>query len=358
MSIHANSLQAAFLHQNSINSKKMKILSSRFVLNNSFLKSGGLSEFSPHKFKGTELRDSNHNVELKEDCLKGPQNLNQMIFEPSKRIIVLGSDQFEIIKKSEYLLGNFCVLINIVGGMICYHFSGKQKKEVVELLKAGPQSTCKCLSIGDGLNDAMMIELSHASVQIAHKGFVNLGADVVCFDFGPVNAIMFNYAIYLPRNVWLVFYHVGFSVGHIGIMNFAYQFMCGFSGSTSYIYSEFSIIQALQMTLAGIFLILGENYPSTPGKPRALLYYLNSQVLQSTNTLLKYLLMTVGSVTTLNIIINTLIFPLITTDHGEYIDQQIYQMMNLIYWQMLVLIHLMLITHKSKKYVICYAYLP
>ena len=60
--------------------------------------------------KGTygKINDDSESF-IEEDCVYNPELLTQKIIDPSKRIIVLGGKQFEIIKQNEYLLGHFCI---------------------------------------------------------------------------------------------------------------------------------------------------------------------------------------------------------------------------------------------------------
>ena len=144
---------------------------------------------------------------LQDQGSDGTYHQDNGMIEPPRRAIIIGPVQFEMIKKSEYLLGHFCILMNIFGGMVCYNFSATQKQEIVEFLKKGEKSETKCLVIGDGLNDILMMNSSDVSVQMDRTGFSGVHADVICYDFVSLNEIMFCHCQRLVRNIETLIYH-------------------------------------------------------------------------------------------------------------------------------------------------------
>jgi magnesium-transporting ATPase (P-type) len=144
---------------------------------------------------------------LQDHCFNGSYHKDNGMVEPSRRTIIIGPVQFEMIKKSEYFLGHFCILMNIYGGMVCYNFSATQKQEIVEFLKKGEESETKCRVIGDGLNDILMMKSSDVIVQMDRTGFFGVHAHVICYDFVSLNEIMFCYCRRLVRNIDTLIYH-------------------------------------------------------------------------------------------------------------------------------------------------------
>ena len=58
----------------------------------------------------------------------------------------------------------------------------------------GPNRITRCLAIGDGLNDALMMSVADVSVQIAREGMSGIHADIIAYNFNPINDIMFSYS--------------------------------------------------------------------------------------------------------------------------------------------------------------------
>jgi hypothetical protein len=120
--------------------------------------------------------------------------------DPSQKLLVLGQQQLEIIQNSEYLVEHFCLLIHLCNGLICYRFSAEDKNFVAECIRKGPKNLNKCMAIGDGLNDIMMMETSDASVQLSPVGPTGWHGDFVCTTFHPVNDFMFHHMINFNQN--------------------------------------------------------------------------------------------------------------------------------------------------------------
>lgn len=92
--------------------------------------------------------------------MKDPENQNKenQVKDPTRKILVLGKVQFEIIKNSTYLREHFCLLIHIYSGMICYDFKAEDKSTIAAYIKKGPKTINICCAIGDGINDVLMMD--------------------------------------------------------------------------------------------------------------------------------------------------------------------------------------------------------
>lgn len=124
------------------------------------------------------------------------------------------------------------ILVSIYGGIICYSFDSKQKRDIIMYLKKGGKSRTKCLVVGDGLNDVLMMSVSDVSVQIFRANLSGVHADVTTKDFSAINQIMFSYSITLSQNIDIFNYHLLWRGFTIALSTFIYQFISHYSGST------------------------------------------------------------------------------------------------------------------------------
>jgi hypothetical protein len=117
------------------------------------------------------------------------------IISPAKKVILLGGQQLEIIKSSQFLRQHFCLLLYTYGGLICYNFSALNKHSIVKYLQRGPKNYNRVLAIGDGLNDVLMMDAADVSIKVIPKKkseFLGMDySDFLVKTFYPVNDFMF-----------------------------------------------------------------------------------------------------------------------------------------------------------------------
>jgi magnesium-transporting ATPase (P-type) len=114
---------------------------------------------------------------------------------PSKPVVIIVDGKaYDQIAMDDKLRGQFIRLCVLVQGGIACRFTPKQKAQLVSLFKREiPKETAVVLAVGDGGNDALMIEDAHVGIALS-GGEASLqarrAADVVLRNFGDLPALL------------------------------------------------------------------------------------------------------------------------------------------------------------------------
>ena len=330
---------------------QIKGQSSRFVLNN--LKQSCCNENFSH-INNEVINES----EIKEDHKRNSNILTEMMYDPSKRIIVLGSKQFEIIKKSKYLLNHFSLLMNIYGGYICYNFNAQQKREIIEYLKIGPKYSTTCQAIGDGANDVPMMRSADVSVQIARKGYSGIHSDMIVYNFNPINKIIFHKSLILEKNMNMYIYHIMFMSIKMMLVTFAYQQFCAFSAVVPNFIWIISFIDYIKNLVIGSIYIFYENHYPDYKKIQPFFYYKNFKDITPGWVIRKFLLHEIICLTLVSTILGAIMLGTVQDNQGNYLDMTCFRWIVTIYWLKLQFYHIMVAAYKSRLALLIYGYLP
>lgn len=83
--------------------------------------------------------------------------------------VVVSGDAWQTIVRDNYLLSNFAFICAVSGTLIGYGLSPKNKQEIVEMVQKHFPDRPITLAVGDGLNDALMMQTADISIEIANK---------------------------------------------------------------------------------------------------------------------------------------------------------------------------------------------
>jgi len=95
------------------------------------------------------------------------------------KYILLNGQSLEIIMRDDYLNLNFIFLVSLIKKFVCYNMKPAQKAFLVDIVQTKLINNPKVLAIGDGWNDALMLQKAAIGIEYIHTdlkgGLINAG---------------------------------------------------------------------------------------------------------------------------------------------------------------------------------------
>ena len=152
--------------------------------------------------------------------------------------VLISGEAWEVLRKDRHLKYNFAFICAIAGNLVGFSFAPRQKRGVVQMIKRCFIGSPITLSIGDGLNDALMMQTSDISIEIANpnnplKHATNAG-DIRVQSFKCLKEILFihgrNYSHKIEYSIIYLFYKSFL----LGFPLFFFNWYNSFTGTTQF----------------------------------------------------------------------------------------------------------------------------
>lgn len=156
------------------------------------------------------------------------------------KYILLNGNSLDIIMKDDYLRLNFVFLISLIKKFVCYNLSPTHKALLVELVQNKLMNNPKALAIGDGWNDALMLQKASFGIEYVNlnkfnknEGLMNAGdmqisnlkliKNLMLFEGFISISVMEQIVLYFFYKSYLTFYPL-----------FLFNWYCNFTATSLY----------------------------------------------------------------------------------------------------------------------------
>lgn len=150
--------------------------------------------------------------------------------------VVLSGEAWKIILRDQYLYSNFAFICSITGTLVAHSMTPLQKKKLILMIKNRFAGSQIIMGVGDGLNDALMLQNSDIGVEVhnannphpANAGDVKISSLKTLAELLLVDGR--NYSFKIQQSVNYIFYKSFF----IGFPLFLFNWFCSFTGSAQF----------------------------------------------------------------------------------------------------------------------------
>ena len=170
------------------------------------------------------------------NSLAGKRSIGGKDRDSFKGTVVLAGDAWKVILSDEYLYSNFAFICSIMGTVVAHSMSPIQKKQLVLMIQKRFVQPQTVMSIGDGLNDVLMLQTADIGIEISSFNVdhpLNAG-DIKIRDFTPLRELMLvdgrNFSSKIQQTVTFLFYKSYL----LALPLFYFNWYCSFTGTPQF----------------------------------------------------------------------------------------------------------------------------
>ena len=155
------------------------------------------------------------------------------------KYILLNGKSLEIIKQDDYLRLHFIFLISLIKKFVCYSLTAEQKAYLVSLVEDKLINNPKTMAVGDGWNDALMLQKASIGIEYIipqkfneKEGFMNAG-DIQISNLNLIKKLLIEAVINISVMEQLLLYFF-YKTNMIIFPLFLFNWICNFSATNLY----------------------------------------------------------------------------------------------------------------------------
>ena len=149
--------------------------------------------------------------------------------------VVISGEAWQIIANDKYLLCNFAFICAVSGTVIGYSLTPKNKKDIVKMVKRYFPGRPITLGIGDGMNDAMMLQTADVSIEVAKEDNESLtpcnAGDIRVKSLQVIKDILLVYGRNYSAKIEISIVYMFFKSYLLGLPLFFFSWYCSFTGT-------------------------------------------------------------------------------------------------------------------------------
>ena len=210
------------------------------------------------------------------------------------KYILLNGQSLEIIMNDDYLNLNFIFLVSLIKKFVCYNMKPSHKAFLVDLVQKKLINNPKVLAIGDGWNDALMLQKAAVGIEYLHsssthqkEGCMNAG-DIQVKNMKVIKELLLEGHIkisVLEKIVLFLFYKTYLIVFPV----FLYNWHCNFTATTLYSRS-YLLMTDLFLSIHNIVVFFIYEEPITPEFLKKYPFFYKDSRLKKHQILLRFFL--------------------------------------------------------------------
>lgn len=199
--------------------------------------------------------------------------MTEELEELSKFVLMVSGKSLEIILKHRFLRSHFFFISQFADSIIGFSMTSRHKSDFIKGFRHSHHGRSKIITcVGDGYNDIGMLREASIGVQLLSPDVDIIFGDIVLGNLTSLTSIMQHDARGLHSNikqVMMVFFGRSFS---FALLNFFYQFFCGFTGAPITIYPLLEISTIINFIQGLVYVLFEEKYSRQVEKSVPALY--------------------------------------------------------------------------------------